>query len=254
MSELITLAVTAVALRVTGAVLATAVRILDQGLSATARTAFRELTRGVPEQTRTVSAPARATAAPMPERVRALGLSPDEARGLAELVQVAALPVDDPERLRDDLRNTPVERWPEVVRAAHARAFVQSLTAAAVQACRGIGFDRVEVLGNRIQAQDGSGRALVVEVEPEGVLRAEVLGTADPSCHQVIDGFLRGLQENGVEFRDPRREPTAGMPATEAGREWVRRRYGIRREVPSSGGSRTRPASVSRVTIGRYKP
>lgn len=256
MSELVTIRATALTLGVkaAGQVLATAGRVLYEGLrtilSPGAQAAFRELIREVPEQTQTVPAPAR-SAALMPRSVRALGLSPQEARSLTELASVAALPVDDPKRLRNDLQSAPVERWPEIVRAVHARVFVQSLTEAATRACRGIGFDRVKVSGTRLQAEDGSGRALVVEVEPDGSLRAEVLGTADPSCHRVIDDFLRALRNQGVAFADPNRRPTGGIPVTESGRTWVRHRYTGIKGISPSGNRQTRPASAPKAHVRR---
>jgi len=91
----------------------------------------------------------------------------------------------------------------------------------------------------RIVAEDNGGRAFVVEGTPDGHLRAEILGTADGSCVQIMEEFLKDLRRQGLDVQVVTEEWTAGIPQTETGRAWTQQRSAAR--VSSSGSLRRGP-------------
>jgi len=144
------------------------------------------------------------------------------------LLESAVLPVADPQGLQQELMQLPLEAWAERVRQAHARTFHEALQHALQRACRATGFDRIQVGAGRIEAEDGSGRVLVVEVGVGGVVQAELLGIADGSCHRILSQWLEALRREGVIWEDAvERRWTGGRPQTSAAWSWVGRRYGI---------------------------
>lgn len=116
-----------------------------------------------------------------------------------------------------------------------SKAMGEALQESAQQACRSIGFQRITASAGVIRAEDGSGRALLVEIGKGGDLRAELLGTASPECRQVIDRFLEALRSHGVEWEGVDRRWKGGIPTTEVGQRWVQEQF----ETPPSGGSET---------------
>lgn len=124
------------------------------------------------------------------------------------------------------------------------KAMGEALQESAQQACCSIGFQRITASDGVIRAEDGSGRALLVEIGKRGNLRAELLGTASPECRQVIDRFLEALRSHGVEWEEVDRRWKGGIPTTGAGQRWVQERL----ETPPSGGSE----SVTRTCLSTH--
>lgn len=214
MSEIVTVSISAVALGVAGVLLPTAAAAIALAaagarLSAHRRRLLEQLTAEVPETLQKIE--------PAPLPVTQGDLS-------SQLASAARLAAADPARLAATLRARPVEEWPGIIRHNHQQLFRQSLSEAVARACRSLGCT-VEVAGSQLTAQDPGGRGLAVEISDEGTVKAEVLGVADGSCHELVDRFLRALETEGVQVAkvDDRRW-TGGAPQTEAGRKWVRNR------------------------------
>jgi hypothetical protein len=101
----------------------------------------------------------------------------------------------------------------------------------------------------RIVAEDNGGRAFVVEAMPDGRFRAEVLGTADGSCVRIMREFVEGLRRQGIDVHVEEQRWTAGVPSTDTGRAWGRRRSAPTTAAPT--GSRPGPRRKTRtIRIG----
>jgi hypothetical protein len=247
MSEIITMSITAVALQLTGVTLCTAGRILEELLrdivSPEAQTAFRELTASVNSETKMIE----------PEAVGQQPAQQIRAKRLSDLAAVAGLAIDDPERLRQRLKSVPANQWPDIVREVHRETFTRHVTGAAMRTCKAIGFDRVEKMADgRVVAEDSGGRALVVEVNSNGCLKAEVLGVADGSCRRILDAFIQALGKEGVNVRVENRRWTGGAPQLATGWKWVKRRVTPSRIRSQSQQktSRVGPRPKARTNIG----
>jgi hypothetical protein len=230
MSELITLTISAIALRasVVG-VLATALGLLREVLrqrqfSPRAQQVFESLTAGVPTTTSTLTLPNKGSIRASLQNARSLGLSAEEARLITELATVASLSVEDTERMGVRLLETTPDRWAEILRDEHTRLFRRHLLDATERACRSCGWTHIQRRNDGLIAEDRGGRALAVSIADDGTLRAEVLGIADGTCRSLLDHFLRALEEEGVSLRIQGRRRTGGVPYTGIGSAWVHHR------------------------------
>jgi hypothetical protein len=138
------------------------------------------------------------------------------------------------------------------VRTAQSQAQPAVLKAASLS-LQSIGFRvtdlTLQATSPRIVAEDNGGRAFVVEAMPDGRFRAEVLGTADGSCVRIMREFVEGLRRQGMDVHVEEERWTAGVPATDSGRAWARRRSAPTAAAPS--GSRPGPRRKTRtVRIG----
>ncbi|MGC8795240.1 MAG: hypothetical protein ACP5U2_17815 [Bryobacteraceae bacterium] len=238
MSETATMTVATVALRVSGLVLATAASALVEALATTrlslqSRRALEELGTTTPTTINAIE-PLNLTASAVPPAVERVPAQ--EARLVRELASVAPLAVADTRGLQQELRARPLAEWPELIRRQHQQIFHRTLTDAVVRACRRLEFQPKQLAEGRLLAEDRGGRALAVEIRPEGQVQAEVLGIADGSCHTVLDQFLEALKKEGVGIaRIDSRRWTGGAPASETGRCWATQRA----RTPAPISSRT---------------
>jgi hypothetical protein len=199
------------------------------------------------------------------ERARALGtqLPPVERRKVEALAAVAPFVVS-PAEVTPHVRRlvqagTPAQAGAaaralhKAAVASHNRVLLRSLEAACRAASVRAGFATVHATSTyntlRLVAEDGVGRALVTEIELRAgapVLRAEVVGVADGTCHAIAENYLRALAQTGVRCAEPPiRRPTGGVPTLEASRDYVRstactstpsqRRQGRPARVPQRG-------------------
>ncbi len=244
MSEMITLIVSAIALRVIAAGTRTALGILREvcsnQLSPAAQRAFETLTASTPTSSPTTIAPAQAVSSQaLLPRVRTLGITGHDAKLVSDLVQAASLVVEDPERVRVRLLEAPPSRWTEILREEHDRAFRGQLLGAVERACRSCQFSTIRKGDDHLVAEDVGGRALAISIAADGTLRAEVLGVADGSCRALLDRFLEALRAEGVELSLKERRWTGGAPSTPAALNWVRKRVG-KKSAPTAPGSSSR--------------
>lgn len=255
MSEVVTASVSAVALAVAGIALAPAALAIVAALgcarlAAASRQLLEDSLAEVPSR---LDAIGPASMAPVQGlRSRCLNIPAHEARLVEELASAARLAAGDVASLSAALRARPVEEWAGIIRENHHRLFVQSLSDAVARACRSLGC-QVRTAEGQILAEDQGGRALAVEISPEGQLRAEVLGVADGSCHLLMDRFLRALQTEGVRIAEVgERRWTGGAPQTVTGRGWARSKVQTKAEARQQSRAGRRAKGKPQVArIGR---
>jgi len=142
----------------------------------------------------------------------------------------------------------------EAAERSHTHVLLRSIDAACRAASIRAGFPVVHTTetggGLRVVAEDRSGRALVTEIElcaGAPVLRAEVVGVADGTCHAIADRYLRALAQAGIRYSDPPiRRATGGVPVLEGSREYVRGGTRTDRVRARTGQLRVAPISEGR--------
>jgi hypothetical protein len=135
----------------------------------------------------------------------------------------AATSIADADRARADLQ--------QIAEAAHLNVLSASVAAACREACHAVGYHDVceqpdaMTNGLRVVGIDTNGRAIVSEVHVNGehvCVESEIVGVADGSCREILDGFDDALEAAGVQA-DRARSYTGGVPCLTAARQFAER-------------------------------